>query len=113
MVKRAKGAGGHFLCATVFDVTKLPAFFAHSLGEVGVGPFYRAGAHVPVDGWKPISDGCRFDVDNHRIWSFLECGSMIRVEETGTEDCDVFGVEDRLRQLGQKVRIALRHEGNR
>ena len=66
-----------------------------------------------MDGWKPILDGFRDNVDNHRVGSFLESDSMIRIEETGVEDCDVLGVKDRFRQLGHNVSIIPWHKGNR
>ena len=56
MVKRAKGAGGRFLFAAMFDVTELPALLALSLGRGGVGSFHYAGAPLQVDGLKHILD---------------------------------------------------------
>ena len=112
MVKRAKGAGGHFVFTAVFDVSELPALLALGLGRGGVGPFHCTGAPIQVDGWKHILDGLRVDIDNHRVGSLLESGSTIRIETAGTEDCDILRVEDRFRQLGHKVGVIPWHKGN-
>ena len=97
----------HF--AERFDVAVLRALLALGNGRGRVGFLNGPCVAEEVDGWEHSLDGIRFDVDNHRIGSFVHTGLTVRVEETGRRDCNVLGVEDGVCEVIEQVLILMGH----